>query len=165
FENRPINLRNLNEQKIFKIRSEINRYIREYLNSNEFVEIQTPKLLARATEGGAEVFKLDYFGQEATLAQSPQFYKQMMVGVFERVFEIGPAFRAEPSMTVRHMSELSMLDVEIGYIESYKDVLNVAQDIVQHVVDRLFEEHADILNSLQAKKPAIASPAPEYTIA
>src|SRR3989344_8763497 len=94
FEYRPIGLRNLQEQKIFKIRASLLRYIRNFLTQHEFVEINTPKLLAGATEGGAEVFKLDYFGQEATLAQSPQLYKQMLVGAFERVFEIGPAFRA-----------------------------------------------------------------------
>jgi len=101
FEYRVLNLRNVQEQKIFKIRASMLRYIREFLTSKEFIEIQTPKLLAEATEGGAEVFKLEYFGKEATLAQSPQLYKQMMVGVYERVFEIGSTFRAEPSATTR----------------------------------------------------------------
>ena len=90
------------------IRSELLKYIRAFLYEREFVEINTPKLVAGAAEGGAEVFKLDYFGKEATLAQSPQLYKQMMVGVFERVFEIAPAFRAELSATTRHVSEVTM---------------------------------------------------------
>ncbi len=89
---RPLGLRNLQETKIFKIRSDLLRYIREFLYENDFVEINTPKLVAGAAEGGAEVFKTDYFGKEATLAQSPQLYKQIMVGIFERVFEIAPAF-------------------------------------------------------------------------
>src|SRR6185437_6206654 len=98
---RVLNIRNLQEQKIFKVRAALTRYIRDFLNDHEFVEIDTPKLLGAATEGGAEVFKLDYFGRESTLAQSPQLYKQIMVGAFERVFEIAPAFRAEPSATAR----------------------------------------------------------------
>jgi nondiscriminating aspartyl-tRNA synthetase len=96
FEYRVLNIRNLHEQKIFKIRASLTHYIREYLRDREFIEIDTPKLLAGATEGGAEVFKLDYFGKTATLAQSPQFYKQIMVGAFERVFEINHSYRAEP---------------------------------------------------------------------
>ncbi|HRQ97869.1 MAG TPA: OB-fold nucleic acid binding domain-containing protein, partial [Candidatus Saccharibacteria bacterium] len=115
FENRVLNIRNLNEQKIFKIRADLTYYIREFLRDKEFIEIDTPKLLSEATEGGAEVFKLDYFGKIATLAQSPQFYKQIMVGAFERVYEIGHSYRAEPSATTRHLTELTMLDIEMGF--------------------------------------------------
>src|SRR5665213_2711230 len=97
FEYRPIGLRNLQETAIFKIQAAITKALRDYFYEQDFTEIHTPKLLAAATEGGAEVFKIDYFGKEATLAQSPQFYKQLMVGVFERVFEIAPVYRAEPS--------------------------------------------------------------------
>ena len=155
FDNRPVNLRNLQEQKIFQVRSQINRYIREFLWQNEFVEIQTPKILAGATEGGAEVFKFDYFGQEATLAQSPQFYKQMMVGVFERVFEIGPAFRAEPSMTTRHLAETTMLDIEMGFIESHDEVLKMTESLVNYVVDKLWTEHETLLKSINASRPKL----------
>lgn len=165
FDNRVLNVRNLQEQKIFKVRSELNRYIREFLHKNEFVEIQTPKILAGATEGGAEVFKLDYFGQEATLAQSPQFYKQIMVGAFERVFEIGPAFRAELSMTTRHMSETSMLDIEMGFIESHDDVLRVTENMVYSVLARLYDEHADALKSLNAPELVLKPEFPRFTVA
>ncbi|MDB5185484.1 MAG: Aspartyl-tRNA synthetase [Candidatus Saccharibacteria bacterium] len=165
FDNRVLNVRNLHEQKIFRIRSEINRYIREFLHSNEFVEIQTPKLLAGATEGGAEIFKLDYFGQEATLAQSPQLYKQIMVGAFERVFEIGPAFRAEPSMTTRHMSESTMLDIEMGFIEGHEDVLKMAENMVYTVLTRLYEEHGDALKSLNAPELVLKPDFPRFTVA
>src|SRR6185369_4099443 len=150
FDHRVIGLRNLHETAIFKIRSELTRYIREFLYKNDFVEIQTPKLVAGAAEGGAEVFKLDYFGQEATLAQSPQLYKQIMVGVFERVFEIAPAFRAELSATTRHVSEVTMLDVEMGFIKDHDDVMNFLQDLVYGVMMRLYSEHADELKSLNA---------------
>lgn len=167
FENRVLNIRNLQEQKIFKIRAALLRYIREYLYTNEFVEMQTPKLLGAATEGGAEVFQLDYFGKEATLAQSPQFYKQIMVGAFERVFEIGQAYRAEPSATTRHMTELTMLDVEMGFVKDHDEVLDFVGDMTIYAVKRVYEEHGDDLKSLNA--PDLKLPddgkIPRFTIA
>jgi nondiscriminating aspartyl-tRNA synthetase len=165
FDNRVVGLRNLQEQKIFRIRSELTRYIREFLYKNDFVEIHTPKLVAGAAEGGAEVFKTDYFGQEATLAQSPQLYKQIMVGVFERVFEIAPAFRAELSATTRHVSEVTMLDVEMGFIEGHEDVLNFLQDMVYAVLTRTYEEHGEELQSLQAPELKLTPKFPRYTMA
>lgn len=142
FDYRHIGLRNVQEAKIFTIRAALLRYIREYLYSQDFTEINSPKLVAGAAEGGAEVFKLDYFGKEATLAQSPQLYKQMMVGVFERVFEIAPAFRAELSATTRHVSEVTMLDVEMGFIDGHDDVYQLLQTLVYTALTRLYDEHA-----------------------
>lgn len=165
FEHRAIGLRNLQETKIFKIRGQLLRYIREYLYEHDFTEINTPKLVAGAAEGGAEVFKLDYFGQEATLAQSPQLYKQIMVGVFERVFEIGPAFRAELSATTRHVSEVTMLDVEMGFIENYDEVLNTLQDLVFNVLTRLYTDCADELKSLNAPELVLKPEFPRYSMA
>jgi len=165
FENRVLNVRNIQEQDIFKIRADLTRYIREYLNQNEFIEIQTPKLLAEATEGGAEVFKLDYFGKEATLAQSPQFYKQIMVGAFERVFEIGPAFRAEPSATTRHMSEVTMLDIEMGFVENHDEVLDMVGDMAISVINRAYEENADALRSLNAPQLVLSDKVPQFSVA
>jgi nondiscriminating aspartyl-tRNA synthetase len=165
FEHRAIGLRNLQEAKIFKIRSELLRYVRDFLAQNEFVEINTPKLVAGAAEGGAEVFKLDYFGQEATLAQSPQLYKQMMVGVFERVFEIAPAFRAELSATTRHVSEVTMLDVEMGFISGHEDVLKLVQDLVYNVLSRLYKECGDELKSLNAPELRLTPEFPSYSMA
>lgn len=167
FDYRVLNVRNLQEQKIFKIRASLTRYLREYLQSNEFVEIDTPKLLAEATEGGAEVFKLDYFGKTATLAQSPQFYKQIMVGAFERVFEINHSYRAEPSATTRHLTELTMLDLEMGFVKDHDEVLDLVADMTQTVLRRVYDEHADDLKSLNA--PELVLPAdgkvPRFTIA
>lgn len=167
FEYRVLNIRNLQEQKIFKIRGDLTHYIREHLRNREFVEIDTPKLLAEATEGGAEVFKLDYFGKTATLAQSPQFYKQIMVGAFERVFEIGHSYRAEPSATTRHLTELTMLDIEMGFVESHDEVLDTVGDMTQAVLRRVYDEHADDLKSLNA--PELKLPedgkVPRFTIA
>jgi nondiscriminating aspartyl-tRNA synthetase len=165
FEHRAINLRNIDEQKIFCIRAELNRYIREFLVANEFIEIQTPKIIAGATEGGAEVFKLKYYDQEATLAQSPQLYKQMMVGVFERVFEIGPAFRAEPSLTTRHMSEVTMLDIEMGFIEGHDDVLKMTEKLLFEVLTKLHQEHPEELGSLKAPELKLKPEFPRYTVA
>lgn len=167
FEYRVLNIRNLQEQKIFKIRASLTRYIREFLTEQEFVEIDTPKLLAEATEGGAEVFKLDYFGKTATLAQSPQFYKQIMVGAFERVYEIGHSYRAEPSATTRHLTELTMLDIEMGFVDSHDEVLDMVGDMTQSVLKRAYDEHASDLKTLNA--PELKLPedgkVPRFTIA
>ena len=167
FDYRVLNIRNLQEQKIFKVRASLTRYLREFLHTNEFVEIDTPKLLAEATEGGSEVFKLDYFGKTATLAQSPQFYKQIMVGAFERVFEINHSYRAEPSATTRHLTELTMLDIEMGFVKNHDEVLDMVGDMTQSVLRRIYEEHADDLKSLNA--PQLYLPedgkVPRFTIA
>jgi nondiscriminating aspartyl-tRNA synthetase len=165
FDNRHIGLRSPQEQKVFKIRASLLRNIREFLYKNDFVEINTPKLLAGATEGGAEVFKTDYFGKEATLAQSPQLYKQMMVGAFERVFEIAPAFRAEPSATTRHMSEVYMLDIEMGFIKDHEEVLDMVQDMTYAAVTNIYKDHADDLKSLQAPELVLKEKFPRYTVA
>lgn len=157
FENRVLNIRNIQEQKIFKIRSSTTRYIREYLHQNEFVEIDTPKLLAGATEGGAEVFKLDYFGKTATLAQSPQFYKQIMVGAYERVYEINHSYRAEPSATTRHLTELTMLDIEMGFVENHDEVLDMVGNMVQYTLKKIYEEHASDLKSMNAPELKLAT--------
>ena len=166
FDYRVLNIRNLQEQKIFKVRASLTRYLREYLTGQEFVEIDTPKLLAEATEGGAEVFKLDYFGKTATLAQSPQFYKQIMVGAFERVFEINHSYRAEPSATTRHLTELTMLDIEMGFVKDHDEVLDLVGDMTQTVLRRVYDEHADDLKTLNA--PTLALPedgkVPRFTI-
>lgn len=167
FEHRVLNIRNINEQKIFRIRADLTRYIRDFLGQNEFIEIDTPKLLAEATEGGAEVFKLDYFGKTATLAQSPQFYKQIMVGAFERVYEIGHSYRAEPSATTRHLTELTMLDIEMGFVEGHDEVLDMVGDMTSYTLRRVYEEHADDLRSLNAPELKLAedNKVPRFTIA
>ena len=166
FDYRVLNIRNVQEQKIFKIRAALLRGIRAYLTERDFTEIQTTKLLGAATEGGAEVFTLDYFGKQATLAQSPQFYKQIMVGAFERVFEIGQAYRAEPSATTRHMTELTMLDIEMGFVDSHDEVMALVGDMTMSVVRDVYAAFADELKSLNS--PELKLPEgkiPEFTIA
>lgn len=165
FDYRVLGLRNLQEQKIFKVRAGLLRYLREFLNDNEFVEINTPKIIAGATEGGAEVFKVDYFGRDAVLAQSPQFYKQIMVGAYERVFEIAPAYRAELSATTRHVSEVYMLDIEMGFIEGHDDVLNMVQDMTYYALSKVYEQYASELKSLNAPELVLKKKFPRYTVA
>jgi nondiscriminating aspartyl-tRNA synthetase len=102
----------------------------EVMREEDFIEIKTPKLLGAATEGGANFFKVKYFDKEATLAQSPQFYKQIMVGVFERVFEVGSVFRAEPHFTTRHVNEYVGLDAEMGFINDFSDVTRTLNKVM-----------------------------------
>ncbi|MDO8591578.1 MAG: aspartate--tRNA(Asn) ligase [bacterium] len=164
FDNRVIGLRNLNEQAIFKIQSKVLEAVDGYFHQNDFVEMNTPKLLAGATEGGAEVFKLDYFGKEATLAQSAQFYKQMMVGVFERVFEINPTYRAEPSATTRHMTEYITIDAEMGFV-TFEELREFAGGMLKFIVDKVWKDCEAELKMWDAQKPVLANPIPSMTMA
>jgi nondiscriminating aspartyl-tRNA synthetase len=163
FDYRVLGLRNLQEQKAFKIRAAILSEFRDFLTKHDFIEIQTPKLVAGAAEGGAEVFKLDYFGKEGSLAQSPQLYKQIMVGVFERVFEIAPAFRAELSATTRHVSEVTMLDIEIGFVD-HQQVLDTVQNLTYDVLTKIYKDFGAELKSLNAPELAIKEKFPTYTV-
>jgi nondiscriminating aspartyl-tRNA synthetase len=164
FENRVINMRNITERGIWKIQAGIGIATREYLISKDFTEFHSPKILAEATEGGAEVFKLDYFGKQATLAQSAQFYKQMMVGSLERVFEIAPTYRAEPSMTTRHMTEFTTVDVEMGFITGIEDVMEVLTGLVNHVVEYVWKNYEPELVALKAVKPNLSKKFPEISM-
>jgi nondiscriminating aspartyl-tRNA synthetase len=133
---------------------------RSTLVARGFTEIQTPKIVASATESGATVFKLDYFGRPAYLAQSPQFYKQIMVGVFERVFEVGPVFRAEPHDTARHLNEYVSLDVEFGFIENHFTVMALLRDVIAGILTSFSEHYTAELELLQVQVPAIAQEVP-----
>ncbi len=154
FNNRVVGLRNIQETNIFKVQAGIKESIRQYLRSQEFVEFNSPKLLPGATEGGAEVFKLDYFGKEATLAQSAQFYKQIMVGVFERAFEINPTYRAELSATTRHLTEFIHIDAEMGFIE-FQDLLAVVGGLLISVSKNIWQTNQAELKSLNATPPKL----------
>ena len=154
FDNRVIGLRNLREQAIFKIQAEVEEAISRFLKSQDFTQFNSPKLLSRATEGGADVFKLDYFGKEATLAQSAQFYKQIMVGVYERVFEINPTYRAEPSATTRHMTEFITVDMEMGFI-TFAELLDLLSNLLNAVVDDVWKNNAPELKLWDAKNPSL----------
>jgi nondiscriminating aspartyl-tRNA synthetase len=163
FDNRVIGLRSLKEQAVFKIQAAVEEAIRGYLTSQGFTQFNSPKLLPGATEGGAEVFKLDYFGKEATLAQSAQFYKQMLVGVFERVFEINPTYRAEPSATTRHMTEFITIDMEMGFI-TFPELLDLLSSMLNQVVDEVWNKQQSNLKLWDAQKPVLTSRLPMLTL-
>ena len=151
---RPISLRNLRERAVFKIQEGIVRGFRDFLYQEHFTEIRTPKIVAGNAEGGANVFRLEYFGKKAFLAQSPQFYKQMMVGVYDRVFETGPVFRAEKHNTVRHLNEYTSMDFEMGYIESFRDIMDMEAAMLQYVLEFLKREYAKELSMLSVSLPS-----------
>jgi len=133
---------------------------RETLRSLDFMEVQTPKVVGMATESGANVFGVDWFGTPAYLAQSPQFYKQMLVGVFERVFEVGPVFRAEPHDTVRHLAEYVSLDAELGFIDDHRDVLRVLRTAVAGMLDAVTTQAADAVELLGIDVPKMPAEIP-----
>ncbi len=143
-----IGLRHAQKRALFRLSAGVMAGFRATLNGLGFTEIQTPKLVASATESGANVFAVDYFGQRAYLAQSPQFYKQIMVGVFERVYEVGPVFRAEPHDTVRHINEYVSLDVELGCIRDHRDVMAVASAVMRGILAHLQAHYAAELETL-----------------
>lgn len=150
---RPIALRNLRERAIFKIQEGIVRGFRDFLYSQHFTEIRTPKIVAGNAEGGANVFKLEYFGRKAFLAQSPQFYKQMMVGVYDRVFETAPVFRAEKHNTTRHLNEYTSLDFEMGYIDSFTEIMEMEAAMLNYVFELLGKEYEKELTILNVTLP------------
>ncbi|MGI5885021.1 MAG: aspartate--tRNA(Asn) ligase [Candidatus Spyradocola sp.] len=154
-EMRPLTLRALRKRALFKVQEGIVRGFRDFLHSQEFTEIHTPKIVRAGAEGGANIFKLDYFGRRAYLAQSPQFYKQTMVGVYDRVFEVGPVFRAEKHATTRHLNEYTSLDFEMGYIDSFVDVMEMETAMLQSVMDLLRREYAQELEMLQIELPDV----------
>lgn len=147
--------RHLERRAILRLAAGVMSAFRSILTARDFTEIQTPKIVASATESGANVFKLGYFGRDAYLAQSPQFYKQIMVGVFERVFEVGPVFRAEPHDTTRHINEYVSLDVEFGFIENHFTIMALLRDVIAHILETLDERYASELNVLHLEVPAV----------
>ena len=151
---RPVVLRRLKERAVFKVQEGLVRSFRDYLTGEGFTEVHTPKIVRAGAEGGSNIFKLDYFGKKAYLAQSPQFYKQTMVGVFERVFEVGPVFRAEKHATPRHLNEYTGLDFEMGYIDSFYDVIEMEAGYLRHAMKLLADEYAGELELLGAELPA-----------
>ena len=152
---RPIALRNIQERSKFKIQEALTRAFRDYLYENGFTEIHTPKIGARGAEGGANLFKFSYFHKPAVLAQSPQFYKQMMVGVFDRVFETGPVFRAEKHNTKRHLNEYTSLDFEMGYIDSFEEIMAMETGFLQYAVELLKKDYAKELQILKVQLPKV----------
>ena len=155
-DHRTISLRRPDKRAIFKVQGEIEEAFRRYLRGKGFTEIHTPKIVASGTEGGSELFTVDYFDTRAFLAQSPQFYKQMMVGAgFEAVYEIGHAYRAELHNTWRHLNEYVSLDVEMGFIQDENDLMDLEEGFLKYLVEHLKDSCSGELEILEAELPEI----------
>ena len=152
---RPLTLRNAGEREVFQMQAGIFRGFRSFLDTKGFTEIHSPKIVFSGAEGGANIFRLDYFGKEAYLTQSPQFYKQIMVGVFERVYEIAPVFRAEKHDTSRHINEYTSVDLELGFIESFYDLMNLETRMLAETFRFLRQHYAEEIALLKVDVPTI----------
>ncbi len=150
---RPISLRNIRERAKVSSQEGNGRGVRDFLYKEGFTEIHTPKIGAKSAEGGANLFRLEYFHRPAILQQSPQFYKQMMVGVFDRVFETAPVFRAEKHNTKRHLNEYTSLDFEMGYIDGFEDIMAMETGFLQYTMELLKKEYARELQILNIEVP------------
>ncbi len=153
-DNRPITLRNPKQRAIFKVQAAILDAFRTFFEKRDFTEINTPKIVCSGAEtGGAEMFEVKYFKKKALLAQSPQLYKQIMAGVYERVFETAYVYRAEPHATSRHINEYMSLDVEIGFIDSWMDLIDIHQDLIKYIIEQLQKNCEEEFKILKAKLP------------
>ena len=152
---RPVTMRNPKERAIFKLQEGIQRGFREFLSQQGFTEIHSPKINFAGAEGGTNVFKLDYFGKQVYLAQSPQLYKQALVAVYEKVFEIAPVFRAEHHDTSRHLNEYISMDFEMGFIESFEDIMNMETGALKYIMNLLKTEYKNEVELLHIEVPEI----------
>ncbi len=152
----PVGLRHPHKQAALRLMSGIVGAYADWMRAHGFTQITTPKIVGSATEGGASLFAIEYFDRPAYLAQSPQLYKQMMVGVLERVFEIGHAYRAEPHYTTRHLNEFLSLDMEIGFIQDHTDIMHVLTQVLGHVLGVLEQDHQPDLASLGVVLPRMS---------
>ena len=159
---RAVDLRRNYLGSIFRIRQTVLNSVREFLSEQRFIEVNTPKMIATATEGGAALFPIFYYDREAFLAQSPQLYKEQLTMAFESVFEIGPIFRAEPSRTNRHLSEAISIDVERAFVD-YNDIMSLLERMISKIVDILKEKNQDDLEYLQLQLPSVDLPFSKYS--
>ena len=164
FDNRQVTLRNPRDMAILKVASVVSKAFADYLTEQGFTQIYTPKIVSEGAEGGANVFKMDYFGKQVYLAQSPQFYKQIGVGVYERVFEIAPAYRAEKHNTSRHLNEYISLDVEMGFIKGQEDVMHLEADLLRAIISRVATVCEHELNLLGATLPVLPAEVPIWRL-
>jgi nondiscriminating aspartyl-tRNA synthetase len=161
---RYVSLRGLRERAALRVQGEIVYGFHTYLRAQGFTEISTPKIVSAGAEGGANLFKLDYFGEQAYLAQSPQLYKQIMVGVFERVYEVAAVYRAEEHATSRHLNEYLSLDVEMGFIEDEDDVMTLQNGLLASIMERLRETCATEFALLGATIPDVPAHIPRIPL-
>ncbi|MEK9180831.1 MAG: aspartate--tRNA(Asn) ligase [Patescibacteria group bacterium] len=160
----PLALRSQKNLAVFKIQSLVVASFRNFLQSRGFTEFQAPKIVAQAAEGGANVFKIDYFGRNAYLAQSPQLYKQIMVGVFEKVFTVTSVYRAEPHSTTRHLNEYVSLDLEFGFIKDHTDIMSLMRDWMEFLMSSLNEKAAEEFSILGSTIPEVPKAIPTFKL-
>ncbi len=163
-DNRHVTLRNIKSFAIFKVSSEIVRAFIDFFNQNNFTQIFSPKLVSAGAEGGANIFELEYFGKKAYLAQSPQFYKQIGVGVFERVFEIAPVYRAEKHSTSRHLNEYISIDMEMGFIKDHTDIMLFEAKLLKYVLGQVKKNCEYELGILNSDLPLLPDNIPVYRL-
>ncbi|MEM2024870.1 MAG: aspartate--tRNA(Asn) ligase [Desulfurococcaceae archaeon] len=150
--------RNPVEKAIFKVKADLLKAAREFFDKNNFIDVQTPKLVAAGAEGGATLFKVQYFEREAYLSQSPQLYKQILVSSFERIYEITPYFRAEKFNTIRHLNELWGIDAEQGFIAGVEDVMNTLENLISYIASYIEARRKEELEILGVELPKIVPP-------
>lgn len=161
---RGLTLRHPKVKAIFKIQEVIIDSFRNSLKEKDFTEFQSPVIIPQGAEGGAEVFEVKYFDHKAYLAQSPQFYKQILVGVFERVFAVNKTLRAEPSVTTRHLTEVTTLDAEFGFIESWEEVMDMAEYVIKYIFKEVAKNCQEHLDFLGAKVPEVSEKIPRIKL-
>mgnify|MGYP001586518305 CR=1 FL=1 len=161
---RGLTLRHPKIKAIFKVQEVVIDAFREGLKKKDFTEFQSPVIIPQTAEGGAEVFEVKYFDHKAFLAQSPQFYKQILVGVYERVFTVNKTLRAEPSVTTRHLTEVTTLDAEFGFIESWLEVMDMAEYIIKYVIDRVNQECDEVLKDYKITVPRVSDKIPHIKL-
>ena len=163
-DNRALVLRQPKIQAIFKVTETIIDSFREFMKKNNFFEFQAPSITPATAEGGAEVFQVDYFGKKAYLSQSPQLYKQIVMSAFERCFSVNKVFRAEPSSTTRHLTEVVCLDAEMGFIDSWTDVRDMAEEAFRYILGQVAIKNAEHLKLLNVTLPVMIEKTPTYSL-
>lgn len=163
-DNRALVLRQPKVQAIFKVQETVIDSFREFMKKNNFYEFQAPSIVPATAEGGAEVFQVNYFDKKAFLSQSPQLYKQIVMSAFERCFSVNKVFRAEPSSTTRHLTEVVSLDAEMSFIDSWKDVRDMAENTVRHILKEVESRNADHLKLLNVTLPTMIENTPTLSL-
>ncbi len=163
-DNRSLVLRQPKVQAVFKVQETIIDSFRDFMKKNNFFEFQAPAITPATAEGGAEVFQVDYFDKKAYLTQSPQLYKQIVMSAFERCFSVNKVFRAEPSSTTRHLTEIVSLDAEMGFIDSWTDVRDMAEETVRYILKQVGEKNAEHLKVLNATLPVMIDKTPTLSL-
>jgi nondiscriminating aspartyl-tRNA synthetase len=163
-DNRALVLRQPKVQAIFKIEETVIDSFREFMKKNMFFEFQAPSIVPATAEGGAEVFQVDYFEKKAYLSQSPQLYKQIVMSAFERCFSVNKVFRAEPSSTTRHLTEIVSLDAEMAFIESWKDVRDMAEETVRYILKQVTTKNAEHIKLLDVELPIMIDKTPTLSL-